>query len=272
MKRFRTPRSVVAASALALAAAAACGSDKGGTTPGNNTTPAAIALTAGNDQIGNVGAALPAPIAARVTNAQGNPVSGKAVNFAVTRGLGTVASTTVTTDNNGVAQTTWTLGPGAVRQEARVTVASLSQTATATVDTTHALFINALKDTVAVGDTIWLYSFAGTTSLNGETRGAVMESITTGPSSAVEVVSVVYLQGEYIDLAQPSTATISFVTSGPKNTNPRQNYLRTAYIAKQFGAGKDVQFAHGATSFLGARTFNDLLNRVNVVGTSVHIR
>jgi hypothetical protein len=199
-------------------------------------------------------------------------VSGKTVNFTVTRGMGTVASSTVTTDNNGVAQTTWTLGPGAVRQEAQATVASLVQTATATVDTTHALFINALKDTVAVGDTIWLYSFAGTTSLGGEVRGAVMESITTNPATAASAVSVVYSQGEFIDIAQPSPATLDFVTSGPKNTLARQNYLRTAFIAKQAGAGKDVQFAHVVTSFLAARTFNDLLTRVNVVGTSVHIR
>ena len=273
MKRSRTPRPLVAASALALIAAAACGgSEGGGTKGGTNSAPSAVAFSGGDNQIGTVGNALAAPIAARVTNAQGNPVSGTTVNFAVTRGMGTVASATVTTDNNGVAQTSWTLGPGAVRQEAQATVGSLVQTATATVDTTRALFLLATRDTVAVGDTIWISAISGTTGLSGETRGVVQETITTAIPAAAIARSIIYTQGEYLEFSQPTSAVLNYITSGPLNQARRQLYLRTGYVAQQIGSGKNIQFAHTATSFIGARSFNDLLNRVSVVGTSVHIR
>lgn len=267
----RASRPLVAASAFALLAAAACGSDNGTKGP-DNSAPAALVVSSGNNQIGAPGSALPAPIAARVTNSQGNPVAGKAVTFTVTRGLGTVGSATVNTDNSGIAQTTWTLGNGAVRQEAVVTIGALTQMATASVDTTRSLFLMALRDTVSVGDTIWINEIAGTTALLGETRGAVQQTITTSSSAAASIVSVIYTSGEYIDINQPSAAVLNFITSGPANPAPRQLYMRTGYLARSLGAGKDVQFTHAATAFLGARTFNDLLTRVSVVGTSVHIR
>ena len=87
---FRAFRPAVVATAFALLAVAACSDSP--TKGGNNGTPAAIAISAGNNQVGMPGTPLAAPIAARVTNAQGNPVSGKAVDFTVTRGGGTVAS------------------------------------------------------------------------------------------------------------------------------------------------------------------------------------
>ena len=272
MHSSRAFRPSLAASAFALLAVAACGGSDGGTKPGNNATPAAVAISSGNNQTGTPSAALAAPIAAKVTNAQGNPVAGKAVTFTVTRGGGTVASSTVTTDNSGVAQTTWTLGSGTVRQEALVTIGSFEALATANADTTRSLFLMALKDTVSVGDTIWVNSISGTTGLAGETRGAVQESITTSIPAAATVVSVIYTSGEFIDLTQPTGAVLNIITSGPSNANGRQLYMRTGYIARQIGSGKDILFTHAATNFLGARTFNDLLNRVSVVGTSVHIR
>lgn len=268
--RFRAPRPLVAASAFALLTAA-CSSD-GGTKGPDNSAPAALAITAGNGQVGSPGVPLATPIAARVTNSQGNPIAGKAVTFEVTRGLGSMASPMVTTDNNGIAQTLWTLGSGAVRQEATVTIGALTQAATATVDTARSLFLLALRDTVSVGDTIWINEIAGATALGGETRGAVQETITASSSGAASIVSVLYTSGEYIDINQPSAAVLNFVTSGPTNSAARQLYMRTGYVARPLGAGKDVQFTHAATSFLGARTFNDLLTRVSVVGTNVHIR
>ncbi len=270
MQRFRASRPLVAASVVALLAAA-CSSD-GGTKGPDNSAPSALAITAGNGQVGSPGSPLPTPIAARVTNSQGNPIAGKAVTFVVTRGSGSMASLTVTTDNSGIAQTLWTLGSGAVRQEATVTIGALTQTATATVDTTRSLFLLALRDTVSVGDTIWINEIAGTTALASETRGAVRETITTSISGAASIVRVLYTDGEYIDVNQPSAAVLNFITSGPTNSTPRQLYMRTGFVARSLGAGKDVQFTHAATSFLGARTFNDLLTRVSVVGTNVHIR
>ena len=267
---FRASRPRVAATAFALLAVA-CSSD-GGTKGPDHSAPSALAITAGNGQVGSPGSPLATPLAARVTNAQGNPLVGKAVTFAVTRGLGSMASPTVTTDNSGIAQTLWTLGSGAVRQEATVTIGALTQTATATADTTRSLFLLALRDTVSVGDTIWINVIAATTALPSETRGAVQETITTSSATAASIVSVLYTSGEFIDINQPGAAVLNFITSGPTNSAARQLYMRTGYVARPLGAGKDVQFTHAATTFLGARTFNDLLTRVSVVGTTVHIR
>jgi hypothetical protein len=269
---FRASRPLVAASAFALIAAAACGGSDGGTKGGDNSAPAAISISGGNSQTGMAGSALAAPLAARVTNAQGNPVSGKPVNFTVTRGLGTVASTTVNTDNNGIAQTAWTLGTGAVRQEVLATIGSYEALATANIDTTRALFLLALKDTVSVGDTIWINSISGTTGLGGEVRGAVQQLITSSIPAATKIAAIHYLSGEYFDYQAPTPASLSFVTSNPTNTIRRHLYLQLGYVAQAIGAGKDVQFTHTSASFLGARSFNDIRNRVSVVGTSVHIR
>lgn len=268
---FRAFRLSVAPAALALLAAVAC-SDKP-TGGGNHSAVAAIAITSGNGQVGVPGSPLSSPIAARVTNAQGNPVGGTSVTFAVTRGEGTVASTTVTTGSDGIAQTTWSLGSGAVRQEVKASAGSVTQTATATVDTTRSLFLLALKDTVSIGDTIWVDFYAGTSGLAGETRGAIQESITNNiPLAATQIWPVYfYYANDDIELAQPKPAELDFVTAGPTNTAARQRYLRVGYVARSL-SGKDVTFTHAASGFFGARTFNDLLSRVSVVGTSVHIR
>jgi len=262
-RAFR-PAGVAVAFAVALAA---CGSD-GPSKGGDNSTAAAIAFSSGNNQVGMPGTPLPAPIAARVTNAQGNPVSGKTVTFAVTRGGGSIAAATVTTDNDGVAQTTWTLGSGAVRQNVKASVGTVQQLATAVVDTTRSLFLLAARDTVSVGDTIWLDVYSGTTAL-GETRGAVQETIANSIPLAARLASIIYTRGELID-DTGNNSQITIVTSGPTNTLARQKYLRLGYLAT--AGNKDVQFTHTAAAFFAARTFNDLLGRVSVVGAPVHIR
>ena len=266
----RAFRPLVVATALAVLGAAACSDNpsKGA----DHSTPAAITISSGDHQTGMPGTPLTTPLAARVTNAQGNPIAGKAVDFTVTRGGGTVGAATVTTDNNGIAQTTWTLGTATVRQEVKATISSLVQAATATVDTTRSLYLAPLRDTVAVGDTIWLYAVAGTGALGSETRGAVREMITNSIPAGAGIVRVIYMQGEYIDLQQPSGGSLSIITSGPSNTQQRQVYMRLGYLARALGAGHDVVFTHTATSFIGARTFNDLLPQTSVVGATVHIR
>jgi len=255
------------ATAFALLAAAACSDSP--TKGGSNGTSAAIAISSGNNQVGVPGTPLAAPIAVRVTNAQGNPVAGKAVEFAVTRGAGTVASATVTTDNNGLAQTAWTLGSGSVRQEVTATAGAASGIAIATVDTTRSLFLLPTRDTVSRGDTIWLSLVSGTTGLNGEVRGAVQESIVNSTPSFAKLAAIIYLSGEYFDYAGNS-GTITMVSSGPTNTAGRQTYARVGYVTTS--GGRAIEFTHSATGFVGARTFTDLLGRASVVGASVYVR
>jgi Big-like domain-containing protein len=267
----RAFRPAILAAAFALLTVAACSDSTKGE---NHSAPAAIAVSAGGNQVGMAGAPLPAPISVRVTNSQGNPVSGTPVTFTITRGGGTVSAVTVTSDANGIAQTTWTLGNGAVRQTIEVTAGSAELEVTANVDTTRALYLMAKADTVSVGDTIWVDAVAGTSGLSGEVRGAVQETVTNSMPAGASFTPPVYYfySGEYIDYVQPKANELDFLTSNPGRTESTQRYIRIGYIARQTGAGHNVDFKHDVKSFIGARTFTDLLSRVSVVGTTVHIR
>ena len=264
----RAFRPSAVATAFALLAVAACSSDSP-TKGGNNSTPAAVTISSGNNQVGVPGSPLASPISARVTNAQGNPIAGNAVAFTVTRGDGTVASATVNTDNDGVAQAAWTLGSGSVRQELTAATGSLKQIATATVDTTRSLFLLPARDTVATGDTIWLSLFSGTTALGGEVRGAVQESIVNNTPAVAKLAAIQYTGGEFFDYTGNS-GTLNLMTGGPTNTLARQLYMRVGYVATS--GARTIKFSHSAAGFVGARTFNDLLGRVSVVGASVYVR
>jgi Leishmanolysin/Bacterial Ig-like domain (group 1) len=73
-------------------------------------SPAAIVISGGNSQTGFVRAALPISPAVQVRDQFGNAIPGASVTFAVTTGGGIVGSPTATTDSNGNATTSWTLG------------------------------------------------------------------------------------------------------------------------------------------------------------------
>jgi hypothetical protein len=88
--------------------------------------PRTLALLSGDAQRGIVGTVLAQPIAVKVTAGDGAGVSGVTVAFAPTAGSGTVANASVTTDANGVAQTTWTLGPRGGEHNVTASVAGLS--------------------------------------------------------------------------------------------------------------------------------------------------
>jgi Bacterial Ig domain/Bacterial Ig-like domain (group 1) len=103
--------------ALALAAlTASCGGDVTLPNPGE---AAELRIVDGNDQVGPVGAALAAPVRVRVLDTQDEPVGNHAVNFGIASGGGSVEPATATTDANGLATATWTLGPGAGAQKLR---------------------------------------------------------------------------------------------------------------------------------------------------------
>jgi hypothetical protein len=106
-----------------------------------DATPAGIEPAGGNGQTGLVGAELPQPIVARVTDAQGRPVPGVSVAFELGAGAegGATSPDTALTDEEGAASTTWVLGEaeGEQRVEAEVVGSGLpvvSFTATAVED------------------------------------------------------------------------------------------------------------------------------------------
>ena len=106
----------------------------GGDGPSEPSNPdLLIAISAGNNQTGTVGAELPLPVQVLVTDLLNRPVSGKLVNFVVLTGGGSSTNTT-TTDVNGIATATWQLGtvaPSVQTLEARVlTPAGVRKTVT----------------------------------------------------------------------------------------------------------------------------------------------
>jgi hypothetical protein len=76
----------------------------------------------GDDQSGPPGAPLPQPIRVRLVDLEGGSTERLWVEWVVVGGSGTVESRHSFTDSEGIAETTWTLGPGTDKQriEARV--------------------------------------------------------------------------------------------------------------------------------------------------------
>jgi alpha-tubulin suppressor-like RCC1 family protein len=81
---------------------------------------ASLAAVGGTTRSGEAGAAVADSLAVRVTDANGNPVSGATVNWSIVSGGGTMSPTTATTGANGIAKAQWTLGT-------RLDVAELAQ-------------------------------------------------------------------------------------------------------------------------------------------------
>ncbi|MGH7676390.1 MAG: hypothetical protein ACREMV_14055 [Gemmatimonadales bacterium] len=111
------------AGALGVAAIApACGGGgNGGSGPGR-----ALAVQAGQNQIGNEGSALATPLAVLVTEVTtSNPVQGVAINWAATRGGGSVTASSVT-DVAGIATATRTLGSDSIVQTTTASGSGLS--------------------------------------------------------------------------------------------------------------------------------------------------
>jgi plastocyanin len=107
---------------MAVVLVLGCGG--GGSGPG--PTPSVVIKTAGDAQVGPAGSALATPLEVTVKDAQGNPVSGVNVAFAVASGGGSVVPTSVTTGADGKASTVRTLGPGAGTQTTTATVTTVS--------------------------------------------------------------------------------------------------------------------------------------------------
>jgi adhesin/invasin len=100
----RLRRATLCAITLCAATLAACSSDST-----DDTQPKLISGFSGEGQTGTAGGAVTNPLVVRVIDGSGHAVSGATVTFVATGGA-TVATSTATTDANGLASTTATLG------------------------------------------------------------------------------------------------------------------------------------------------------------------
>ncbi len=83
-----------------------------------------IASSSGDQQSATVATAVTSPPVAVVRNSDNNPVSGVSVSWRILSGGGQVSSCTSTSDSNGFAQCSWTLGPTAGTQEMEASIFS----------------------------------------------------------------------------------------------------------------------------------------------------
>ena len=164
---------------------------------GPSATPAAIRLQGGASQTGTVGAPLATPLAVMVTDASGKAVSGARVDWDVGVGAGITSPSSVNTNSDGVAQTTWTLGTVAGTLRVSAQVGGLSPiifTATALPGAAAIVVTTPDRAYLGVGDTIRIRAAARdqygndvtTQAINFTTPDPTVSSVTsTGLVTAV---------------------------------------------------------------------------------------
>src|SRR5574341_517644 len=99
-----------------------CGGGDGGTGP----TPNSMAVSAGNNQVGAAGTALPESLAVIVRDQGGAPLADVTATFTVLAGGGSVSPGSRATGADGIAKTRRTLGTNAGTQTVLATAGSLT--------------------------------------------------------------------------------------------------------------------------------------------------
>ena len=100
---------------------------RGVTVEFDNRTLATPLKISGDDQQGTPGTALERPFVVEVRDAGGSAFEGVPVTFTVTAGGGTLSGTNATTDSNGRAESTLTLGPIPGTNTVTVSVAGIQE-------------------------------------------------------------------------------------------------------------------------------------------------
>ena len=91
----------------------------------DNRTPTKLGKISGAEQQATVNAALPHPFVVEVRDERNRVFSGVPVTFVVTAGGGTLSATRTTTDENGRAESTLTLGPNPGTNTVEVSAAGI---------------------------------------------------------------------------------------------------------------------------------------------------
>lgn len=236
-------RQIAASSVLVVCAA--CGG--GGTEPEPIGAPVSVSVSAGNQQTGAAGQALLAPVAAKVSDANGRGVPSIPVAFHVVAGGGAIESTSGRTNGAGIATATWRLGTTAGRQE-RI-VATLLDTLT-----------GALLDTAVFTATVSAGAPTGIFVLSGS--GVVVAAGQTTP---------VPLRAQVRDAYGNPTpgATVTWLVAAGEGTltaattvSDAQGVATNSLTPGQSDGEVEVRASLGGT--VGSATFNVSVRRVTV--------
>lgn len=200
-----------------------CGGGGGGTGP----TPNSIAVSAGNNQVGAAGSALPESLAAIVRDQAGAPLAGINVTFTITAGGGSVSPASRVTNAAGIAKTRRTLGPNAGTQTVNAGAGSLAPAPFSAVSQINGAVNIANSTTGPLTDTVGatkaeslvvLVTDQNATPVQGVTvtwtsaGGAV--SPASGPTSAVGFSKVQFTYGTAA-VSQTATATVTGLVGSP---------------------------------------------------------
>ena len=98
------------------------------TATGQARAATSVHSVSGNSQATVVNGTLANPFVVEVRDQDGNPIEAATINFAVTAGGGTLSASSDTTDGNGQAETTLTLGPNLGTNTVRVSVSGIATT------------------------------------------------------------------------------------------------------------------------------------------------
>ena len=213
----------------------------------DNRVATAPVKISGDTQQGNTGATLTQPFVVEVQDGSSVAFAGVPVTFAVTAGGGSLSATNTTTDVNGRAQSTLTLGNTAGTNTVSVSVTGITQTitftATATTTNTAPVFTDGTSTTrfiaenVATGvnigtaitatdadnDTL-IYTLGGTdaaafnvdsntgqlktrNALDYETKTTYMVTVTVTDGSLTDTITVTISVTDIADTAVTSTLT-----------------------------------------------------------------
>lgn len=229
---------------------AGCGGGGGGGGTGPNRT---LAISAGNNQIGNAGAALAIPLAVVVLDATtSSPQAGVTIAWAVTRGGGSVTASSVT-DASGIATATRTLGSDTIVQTTTASGTGLSGSpvsfsSTSRIQGATQIQLNAgntQSDTI--GATLAAYEVlvrneAGTpvagVTVNWTAAGGGSVSAPTSVSNASGIATINRILGTSVG-AQTAQARVAGLSGNPVN------FTATATAGDVFQIEKTAEPATG---------------------------
>ena len=100
----------------------------------DNRTPQKSRIVLDDDQEGLPGEALAKPFVVEILDQTGDVFEGVPIMFSVVNGGGTLSVTNVTTDSNGRAESTLTLGPNPGTNTVTVSVTGITRTETFTAE------------------------------------------------------------------------------------------------------------------------------------------
>ena len=211
----------------------------------DNRTPTTLVKVSGDSQQGTSGTALAQPFVVEVQDGESAAFAGVPVVFAVTAGGGTLSETSTTTDANGQAQSTLTLGNSAGTNTVQVSVQGIAQSETFTAEATTtdtAVGEGTEVTTYNVGDTIPLPTGFQTARLTiGSGRAVTADN---GTYTCVAAVDCIIANGAV------SQGTIE-VTTGEVASNNAPEFTdgasTTLSVAENTVAGVNLGAAIAAT-------------------------